>query len=59
MFFLGFIGISAGSALTFGLLWFLIIVVGALPGGVLLLRRSEAERGLLSGEAGGTDSANH
>ena len=39
VFFLGLIGIREPAALAFGLVWFTIMVLGALPGGLLLLLR--------------------
>lgn len=40
VFFLGLVGIREPAALAFGLAWFTIMVLGALPGGVLLLLRN-------------------
>ena len=51
VFFLGLIGIREPAALAFGLVWFTIMALGALPGGLLLLvrkgrgRRSGSEVG--------------
>ncbi len=36
VFFLERIGVPAAAALAFGLLWFAVVVLGALPGGILL-----------------------
>jgi len=41
VFFLHRIGVTSASALSFGLAWFGILVLGALPGGVLLITRRE------------------
>jgi hypothetical protein len=41
VFFLGLIGVPGGAALTVGVLWFAVRIVGALPGGVLLLKRQK------------------
>jgi hypothetical protein len=38
VFFLERIGVPAPAALAFGLLWFAVVVLGALPGGILLWR---------------------
>jgi len=51
VFFLGLIGIRAPAALAFGLVWFTIMVVGALPGGLLLLLKNG--RGRESSSQGG------
>lgn len=42
VFFLHRIGVTSASALSFGLAWFGILVLGALPGGVLLITRRDA-----------------
>ena len=42
-FFLEHIGVPPAAALTFGLLWFGVVVLGALPGGLLLWRMSSVD----------------
>jgi uncharacterized membrane protein YbhN (UPF0104 family) len=41
VFFLRRIGVTSASALSFGLAWFGILVLGALPGGLLLITRRD------------------
>jgi uncharacterized membrane protein YbhN (UPF0104 family) len=52
VFFLDLIGVEEATALTFGLLWFAISVVGALPGGLLLMLRNGRGREIVAGGVG-------
>jgi uncharacterized membrane protein YbhN (UPF0104 family) len=57
VFFLHRIGVSAADAFGFGLAWFAILVLGALPGGVLLMWRGETAKAVReAGEEGGSRS---
>lgn len=48
VFFLRRIGVPSASALTFGLAWFGILVLGALPGGLMLMLSRDTARAIRS-----------
>jgi len=52
VFFLELVGVDDATALTFGLLWFTITVVGALPGGFLLMLGNGRGRELVASGVG-------
>ena len=52
VFFLELVGVEDATALTFGLLWFAITVVGALPGGLLLMLRNGRGREIVASGVG-------
>jgi hypothetical protein len=60
VFFLHRIGVPPADALSFGLAWFAILALGALPGGVLLALRggtAKAVRSARAREGGEADEA--
>jgi uncharacterized membrane protein YbhN (UPF0104 family) len=60
VFFLGLVGIPQATALALGLLWFAITVMGALPGGILLMLRNAHDEDVTSigNESRATDARN-